>query len=81
MFKLSSQEYTFIYLLTNNYYKLVIKSNMLNIIQQIILELQKKYKNKENTITNTIRFIELNNLFSVVSNDLLNNLNLLNQVY
>ena len=70
MFKTSTQEYTFIYLLNGEYYKLVIKSNMSNISQQIIIKFHELYQNKKNTII----FTEPNQLFTIVSNELLDNI-------
>ena len=66
MFKSSNQEYTFIYLLNGEYYKLVIKSIMTKIIDQIIMQLHILNEHK-----NTITFTNLTPLFSIVSNDLL----------
>jgi len=68
MFKSNNQEYTFIYLLFSNYYKLVIKSNMLSIIKEIIDELKKLYQ-KNNLTKNTITFANPNNLFKIISNE------------
>ncbi len=64
MFKSSIQEYTFIYLLNDKYYKLVMKSNMSSIIEQIIMKLQIIYEHK-----NSITFNEDNKLFSITNNE------------
>ena len=66
MFKSSTQEYTFIYLLNDNHYKLVIKSNMVKLVEKIIMQLQIR-----NEHANTITFTDINPLFSIASNDLL----------
>ena len=65
MFKSISQEYIFIYRIDENFYKLVLKSNMKELVEDILKNLDLK--------DNTIKF-EKNksiNLYSVVSNEIL----------
>ena len=78
MFKTHQQNYTFIYSYDDDgdgknvkFYKLVIESNMVNMLDSIINELNKKVLS--NTFNdNTIKFEDNNNIFKVVSNDKIN---------
>jgi len=65
MYKTNIQQYTFIYLLNNEFYKLVIKSNMIEILNEIIKELNLKHKKEK---LNSIQFTKPNKLFKIISN-------------
>ena len=71
MFKTFRHNYSFIYEYLNVFYKLVIESNISNILDSIINELNKKVlSNRFNDMT--INFEDKNNTFRIVSNDVLN---------
>ena len=64
MYKTNIQQYTFIYLLDKEFYKLVIISNMEQILDDIIKQLI-----PENEKLNSIQFNEPNKLFKIISNN------------
>ena len=72
MFKSSSQEYVFIYVLDDIFYKLVIKSNISNMTDIILIKLNKKINENSNSdfIDKTISFEErdLPQVFKIISN-------------
>ena len=68
MFKTHQQTYTFIYIYDGKFYKLVIESNMSNILDNIINELNKKVLSN-NFEDMTIKFTGKLNNFRVVSNN------------
>ena len=68
MFKSSVQQYTLIYSLNSLFYKLVIESNMKDIIDEIITELNTMVLSNNST---TIKFKNPTKLFKIVSNTIL----------
>jgi hypothetical protein len=77
MFVSSSQEYTFIYSLYEEFYKLVIKSNISNITDLILNKLNKKINENPNAefVDKTISFekTDLSKVFQIISNEKLVN--------
>ena len=70
MYKTNQQEYTFIYNYEGKFFKLVIKSNISNIIEEIINNINEKVKYNK---FNNINFIKTTKIFKLISNDILNN--------
>ena len=63
VFKTNRQEYTFIYCYNDEFYKLVIESNVSKILDSVIIELNKNIK------ANGINFSQINKGFKIVSID------------
>ena len=70
MIKTHHQEYHFVYIYKGIFYKLSIESNIYNILDEIINEINNIHKDIKNN--NIIKFTENSKVYKVISNDILN---------